>query len=101
MALFSTRVELHNASTAEDYKKLHEEMGKEGFWRTIQLTGGEVYQLPTAEYNFGSNTDSAITTKNVLELAKKAAARTGKIFMVLVTKSDGMREWYNLPKANK
>jgi len=39
MGLFTTRVELHKASTAEDYKKLHSEMEKEGFWRTVHLSG--------------------------------------------------------------
>jgi hypothetical protein len=91
MANFTIRVELHDAKTADDYEKLHAEMAKEGFSRTIQLTGGPLYQLPTAEYN-----KSGDTSTQVLELAKRAAARTGKKFSVLVTKADGNREWFNL-----
>jgi hypothetical protein len=98
MALFTTRVELHNAKSSEDYEKLHAEMAKEGFWRTIQLQGeSTVYQLPTAEYNYSGD----VTTSQVLELAKKAATRTGKTFMVLVTKADDRRYWYNLPIVTK
>ena len=94
MSHFTTRVELHKASTSEDYTKLHAEMEKEGFWRTIKLEGETTtYHLPTAEYNYSSNDK---TTEQVLELAKKAATRTGKTFMVLVTKSDGRRYWHNL-----
>ncbi|MFN8289527.1 MAG: hypothetical protein U0U70_04680 [Chitinophagaceae bacterium] len=93
MAHFTTRVELHNAKTSEDYEKLHKEMEKEGFWRTIQLQGETtVYHLPTAEYNYSGEVEAPA----VLELAKKAATRTGKAFSVLVTKADGRRYWYNL-----
>jgi hypothetical protein len=99
MALFTTRVELHDAKTSEDYEKLHAEMAKEGFWRTISLQGENItYQLPTAEYNYSSDT---LSSAQVLELAKKAATRTGKKFSVLVTKADGRREWYNLTVVKK
>ena len=92
MAFFTTRVELHDAKTAEDYEKLHTEMAKDGFERTVQKTGEPAYHLPTAEYNLNSEKNSSL----VLDLAKKAATRTGKKFSVLVTKVDGSREWYNL-----
>ncbi|SJZ78357.1 hypothetical protein [Sediminibacterium ginsengisoli] len=98
MALFTTRVELHNAKTSEDYDTLHKAMEKEGFWRTIQLSGETtVYHLPTAEYNYSGK----VETSAVLELAKKAATKTGKTFSVLVTKADGRRYWYNLPVVKK
>ncbi len=98
MAHFTTRVELHNAKTSEDYDKLHLEMEKEGFWRTIQLQGETIiYHLPTAEYNYSGDVDSPV----VLELAKRAATRTGKSFSVLVTKADGRRYWYNLSPVRK
>lgn len=94
MARFTIRVELHNARSGEDYETLHAEMAKEGFGRTIQFEGDPtVYHLPTAEYNYLGNID----TDDVRDLAKKAAARTGKQFSVLVTKSDGGRSIYNLP----
>lgn len=97
MAFFTTRVELHDAKDYSDYEKLHTEMAKENFSRTIQLQGDTViYQLPTAEYNYSKTHTPEITTVQVLELAKKAATRTGKKFSVLVTKADGRREWFNL-----
>ncbi|NOW94010.1 DUF2622 domain-containing protein [Mucilaginibacter sp. SG564] len=94
MSLFTTRVELHKNATSEDYKTLHTEMEKEGFSRTIRLDSESViYHLPTAEYNKSSDT---LSTEQILELAKKAAARTNKTFSVLVTKADGRRYWHNL-----
>ena len=72
-------------------------MAKEGFSRTIQLQGeSTIYQLPTAEYNYTKTNTPESTTVAILELAKKAAAKTGKKFSVLVTKADGRREWHNL-----
>jgi len=94
MSHFTTRVELHKANTTEDYETLHKEMEKEGFWRTIRLDGETTtYKLPSAEYNYSSET---LGTNDVLALAKKAANRTGKTFGVLVTKADGRRYWFNL-----
>jgi hypothetical protein len=93
MARFTTRVELHDAKTWEDYNKLHIAMEKEGFTRTIR-TDNESYQLPTAEYN----RDAALTKEEILESAKKAASTTGHKFAVLVTESNG-RLWHNLTKA--
>ncbi len=96
MSIFTTRVELHKAATPEDYKTLHTEMENAGFSRTIRLEGESVsYHLPTAEYNY-SNSKSKLETEAVLELAKKAAAKTGRTFSVLVTKADGRRYWHNL-----
>jgi len=101
MSLFTTRVELHKASTAEDYQTLHTAMEQAGFFRTIQLEGEPVsYHLPTAEYNY-SNATSKLETDAVLELAKKAAAKTGKTFSILVTKADGRRYWHNLEVVKK
>jgi hypothetical protein len=97
MNRFTTRVELHD-STSEDYKKLHEEMKKEGFKQTISLEGEDItWQLPTAEYNYSSNTKDS---EDVLELAKTAANRTGRKFGVLVTKADGRRYWHGLKKVS-
>ena len=99
MSLFTTRVELHKASTSEDYKKLHDEMEKEGFWRTIKLLGESAsYHLPTAEYSY-SNEKNNLDTEGVLNSAKTAAARTGKTFSVFVTKADGPRKWYKLEEV--
>lgn len=93
MSLFTTRVELHKAVSA-DYEQLHAEMEKEGFYRTISLSGeNTVYYLPTAEYNYSS---TELGTEAVMNLAKKAAARTGKTYSILTTKADGRRYWHNL-----
>lgn len=96
MANFTTRVELHKASTEQDYELLHKEMAKEGFNRTIHLSGEPTYHLPTAEYSIISED---LTSQQVLDRAKKAATQTKKTFMVLVTKSEERRYWYNLPKV--
>lgn len=73
-------------------------MEKEGFSRTIQFEGdANVYQLPTAEYNFSGEID----TDAVRDRAVKAAMRTGKKCMVVVTKADGPRSIHNLPVVSK
>jgi len=95
MSNFTTRVELHKAQSSEDYNKLHEEMEKEGFTRTVSSESGS-YKLPTAEYNYSHST---LDTNEVRDLAKRAANRTGKEFSILVTKANGVRSWYNLDKA--
>ena len=93
MPKFTTRVELHKA-TSEDYEVLHAEMEKEGFWRFIQIEGEkEKYQLLTAEYNHSGE----YTTIKILEKAKSAATTTKKTFSVLVTQTEVRRQWYNLP----
>ena len=93
MNLFTTRIELHN-SNGEDYKTLHQAMQGEGFSRTITDDKGVKYQLPTAEYN----RLSALTTQQILDSAKRAAAKTKKTASILVTKSNG-RQWDGLPVA--
>lgn len=95
MANFTTRVELHAANEKTDYDKLHEEMKKEGFGRTVSKDSKNYYQLPTAEYSKVGD----FKILDVLESAKIAAAKTGKKFSVLVTQSEIPREWFNLPAA--
>lgn len=96
MAKFTTRVELHDAKSPEDYTGLHEYMEEEGFSRRIRF--GQVrYELPTAEYNY---TDED-TIESVLEAAKRAATKTGKKFSVLVTETTVARAHYNLKEAPK
>lgn len=93
MASFTARVELHDASWS-DYETLHEEMGREGFRRTITSDSGTAYHLPTAEYDFAGT----VNRSDVLQKAKSAAARTRKTFAVLVTESTG-RTWYGLTEV--
>lgn len=92
MAQFTTRVELHNA-TYNDYETLHREMDRRGFARTIRADNGEVYQLPTAEYDCSATNGRA----TVLAAAQAAAAQTGKSASILVTESAG-RTWSGLQK---
>lgn len=90
MTSYTTRVELHDADSS-DYTKLHAAMKKQGFTQTITSDQGQVYRLPTAEYNYiGDRTRS-----QVLEAAKQAAGTVVKSFGVLVTESAG-RTWHNL-----
>lgn len=93
MAYFMIRVELHDA-TWQDYDTLHQEMGKEGFSRTIQANDGALYQLPTAEYVIGANG----TTEQVLDAAKRAAARTRKSFGVIASQASNST-WTGLERV--
>lgn len=94
MALFTTRVELHNASYS-DYETLHAAMERRGFSRQITSDSGKTYHLPTAEYN----RDGALTRQQVLDSAKAAATETGKKFAVLVSEADG-RTWVGLQEVS-
>jgi len=91
MARYTVRVELHEANQ-NDYEDLHDYMQQEGFRRYITDDKGKKYQLPTAEYNI----DDPGNKNAVLAKTRKAAARTYKEYMVLVTTSGG-RAWHNLP----
>jgi hypothetical protein len=81
MARYTVRVELHNATTWQDYDTLHTAMGKEGFSRTIVGSDGVTYELPTAEYVI----TGTLTSQQVLDRAKRAAAVTGKSSSILVS----------------
>ena len=76
-----------------DYEKLHAEMAKQGFVRTIVSDDNVTYHLPTAEYNLVANN---FTLGQVLEKAKVAAKQTGKENSIIVTEANG-RTWHNLP----
>jgi hypothetical protein len=93
MAIFTTRVELHNASYS-DYETLHAAMERRGFSRQITSDSGKTYNLPTAEYN----REGALTRQQVLDSAKAASAETGKRFAVLVTEAEG-RIWVGLQEV--
>lgn len=90
---FTTRVELHSANY-DDYETLHSAMEDEGFSRFIRSGEGAVYHLPTAEYD----RTGQITIDQVLKSAVKAATRTGRKHMVLVTEAV-RRSWIGLPKV--
>lgn len=94
MASFTVRVELHDADW-DDYERLHSYMEKEGFKRTITSGDNRTYHLPTAEYNL-QNVN--VQRSDVLQTAKRAAAKTNKKFAVLVTESSG-RTWDGLEEV--
>jgi hypothetical protein len=93
MTMFTTRVELHSA-TWQDYEDLHSAMKKKGFTTTIKADGGQIYQLPPAEYNYIGSEDA----NAVLERAKAAAGSVKKSYAVIVSESN-LRTWFGLPKA--
>jgi hypothetical protein len=95
MALFTIRLELHNA-TAADYEQLHLAMSQFGFLRTIVATSDGIrYVLPMAEYNF----EGEMTIQQVLGNAQAALSRTTKTGSVLVTEAV-QRTWTGLPVAS-
>ncbi len=78
MARYITRVELHQATSA-DYDTLHLQMIARRFQRTIPGADGRNYQLPSATYySFGE-----LTANQVGSLAKTAANLTGRQSWVL------------------
>jgi hypothetical protein len=93
MADFITRVELHDADWS-DYERLHAAMEAEKFYRVIKGSNDKWYHLPTAEYH----STGTLSAEDVRELAKKAAAKTGKSFSVLVSQATDI-VWYNLPEV--
>ena len=80
MALFITRVELHNAQES-DYQILHAAMERLGFSRTIVSASGVRCQLPSAEYSLSSE----MNVSSVRNSAKNAANSTGKTSWILTT----------------
>ncbi|MEA5216202.1 DUF2622 domain-containing protein [Enterobacter cloacae] len=94
MASFTVRVELRNSKDA-DYDELHELMSANGFSKTIKVTSGTVYQLPSAEYNFVSSTRDVASVAN---LANAVASQVRKNPKILVTES-ARRHVINLDKA--
>jgi hypothetical protein len=90
---FTTRVELHGADW-DDYVKLHQEMAKYGFSRTITSDVGNAYQMPPAEYDYVGTASRS----DVLAYAKAAASSVKSSYAVLVTEAVG-RTWYGLEAA--
>lgn len=94
MASYIVRVELHKAGY-DDYVLLHNAMARRGFSRTILGSDGNIYHLPTAEYDISTHS----TLSQVRESAKEAAATTGKANWILVTEYSNCG-WSGLPKAS-
>ena len=95
MANFTVRVELHKASYPNEYEPLHKAMKEAGFSRQVSKDGKTWYKLPTAEYSKIGN----YTSTQILDSAKAATSSIWKNYSVLVTKSEEIREWYNLEES--
>src|SRR5438128_1328616 len=93
MPTFTVRVELHDAAD-DDYETLHSAMERSGFSRQITGSDGDVYHLPTAEYE----RKGSLTRQEVLDSANGAASTTGKKHGILVTESAG-RKWSGLEQV--
>jgi hypothetical protein len=97
MAMYTVRVESLTTKGDDDgYEELDGVMVAAGFFKTIQLTSSSaIYELPTGEYNWIGEMNIAM----ILEAVVNATARISKKTRILVTKVDGIREWYNLKQV--
>lgn len=82
---FVIRIEL-NDSTLSDFTILHQAMSSMGFSQKISSDDGKEYHLPRATY-LGKT--SSHTKSQILELAKKAVAQTGKTSEIFVAEYSG------------
>jgi len=76
----TVRVELKGYATEADYEKLHQEMARRGFSRTLKGNGNRTYAFPPAEY-YAVNVDSA----KGCQIGREAATATGKAHEVVAT----------------
>ena len=90
MPRFTVRLEMHS-TPLDEYKQIHEDMRNEGFSKEISASNGRVFALPKGEYNF----EGDVSIKDVLNIVKKVAEKSGRRFEVLVTQSN-FRIWYGL-----
>ncbi len=95
MSAFVVRVVLHDA-TWDEYEKLYEKLGKQGFTDIITADNGAKYKMPPAEYYFVGNK----TRSEVLALAKASAAAVKASYEVMVTESVGVT-WHGLKQLSK
>jgi hypothetical protein len=93
MATFITRVELYGKASWEHYEKLHAEMERLGFTRTINGADGTVYDLPSAMYYRKANA----TKSTVLNDARAAANSIWTDNGVIVSETTG-NIWMGLKK---
>lgn len=86
MSSFTIRVELHGAS-ADQYELLHTMMNLQGFKRTIAGTNTSgapgVWKLPSGEYDYSSDDESAAQVRDKAKIIGDAIKRGA---WVLVTK---------------
>ncbi|MFZ4832095.1 DUF2622 domain-containing protein [Rouxiella sp. Mn2063] len=79
---FTVRIALRNA-TADDYAELDAKMKAKGFKTTITGENGKVYDLPAAEYNYSSGSD---TVAGVNDKARDIAQSVKALPAVIVSK---------------
>jgi hypothetical protein len=82
MGQFTVRVELHHATTHQEYDELHEAMEADGFSRTFVPSDGGTCHLPTAEYRYQNATE---TLAQVLDKAYGIAKSVKPNPAVIVT----------------
>lgn len=93
MARVVVRVELHGATTEEQYARLHVQMAAAKFARRISGGDGAIYLLPTATYV----SDAFETVNAALDSAWSAAAGITASYGVIATQGSSM--WTGLPKV--
>ncbi|WP_318393550.1 type V toxin-antitoxin system endoribonuclease antitoxin GhoS [Enterobacter sp.] len=95
MSRYTVRVELHQ-NRDDDYEKLHEQMLKAGFTKTITAdVSGNTYDLPDAEYNYTSEENKEEVANKAYEIANRIRRKPS----ILVTKSIG-RYFIGLKKTD-
>lgn len=95
MALFTIRVELHNA-TRDDYTKLHKLLAARGITDIVTSDTGQSYRLPPAEYNYQGDASATAVTQTVKGIADQVVRSSA----VLVTKV-AERSWIGLELLGK
>ena len=80
MNTFFIRVELH-AGVYADYINLHTAMQNAGIGRHL-VSGSINYQLPTAEYVFVGNTNTAALLQSVRGIVTSSTHKTAAILVV-------------------
>lgn len=93
MALFTIRVELHNASW-DQYTELYKHLSALGITDTIVGDDGVRYRMSPAEYNFEGNA----TCVQVRDAVDAAAAKVVRSYAVFVTEAV-RRTWVGLKKV--
>jgi hypothetical protein len=84
--MFLARVELRDAVDADAYERLHVEMKRQGFARTINV-GGALKRLPTGTY-VGMAGAAGPTVAQARDRAASAALRSGHTASIVVAGTD-------------
>jgi len=93
MAIFTIRVELHDANW-QHYVDMAKDLASKGITDVITGDNGTSYKMPPAEYNYVGNA----SMQQVHDATCASAARTGKRYGVLVTEA-ARRQWVGLEQV--